>query len=240
MAVESEIMEKIRKILSRTENAGCTAQEAEAAYAKASALMVEHNISQHEIGDRESANWVDVAVGSVPGWGVQQNMGSGIIKKFFFVHDILCTKADGSKEYHIFGRKDNVETAKFIFVSLMRAFHSLFQEYRIRSGCPDSDKNIFVTGVAKGFSDKLSDERKAEEIQRDIVHGKAGGSTALVLKSIMAATMEKFHEAYPNSIKGHSMPKVNGLSSSLDAGYSAGRNLQINRAVGGRGQKKIG
>ncbi|MGO9180794.1 MAG: DUF2786 domain-containing protein [Candidatus Limnocylindrales bacterium] len=41
---------KIRKILTKTEDAGCTQEEAEAAFALATRLMAEHNLEMSDQG----------------------------------------------------------------------------------------------------------------------------------------------------------------------------------------------
>jgi hypothetical protein len=45
----NDIVERIRKILAKTEEAGCTQAESEAAMAMASRLMAEHNLSMSEV-----------------------------------------------------------------------------------------------------------------------------------------------------------------------------------------------
>lgn len=71
MSVDAGLIARIRKILARTEEAGCTPAEAEAAYGLASNLMAKHNLDQGEV-DRASGlggeGWADEAVFETARW----------------------------------------------------------------------------------------------------------------------------------------------------------------------------
>lgn len=249
------VIERIRGLLSKTEENGCSQAEAETAFKLASRIMAEHNIEMAEIeageGVPDDISWLEDDVADMARWSLEQNLAYGIVKEFFFIEGFFTRRMvdvgkptyHGGKAYYeqkprkslrFFGTATNVEAAKFTFVALIDAFGRLFEEYRRRSGCAPSERRLFIAGVAQGFSEKMRDERRAMEIERDITRGKASGSTAIVLAGVQERTVRAYKEAHPDMRKSRasfSAPK--GSQSSLDAGYAAGRSLSLNRALGG-------
>lgn len=228
-----DILARIRKILAKTTEAGCTQEESSAAYAMASRLLADHNLTMADVpaGAAGDEGWSQVDVGSAENFGWQQNLGSNIIRKFFFVETILY-QLEGKNVFRVFGKASNVETAHFIFTSLMRSFYQLWQDFRVESDCPASDQRIFITGVAAGFKAKLEDERKAEAAERDMSDDRPTGGTSIILASIAEKTRLAFEEAYPDARKGRGYSEARGSQSSFDAGVAQGRSLNLNRALG--------
>ena len=97
--------------------------------------------------------------------------------------------------------------------------------------------------MIKGFSDKLDQEREALKMEQDILKGSTGG-TALAIIRIEELTVAKYREAHPenkNRKGGARFADLAGDASTLQAGYDAGKRLNLNRAIGGNGgRKKIG
>ena len=101
---------------------------------------------------------------------------------------------------------------------------------------------MYVAGVAEGFRRKLEEERQAMEIERDLTKGTSGG-TALALRGVADETLAQYKKAHPEIANKHSRARFAELAGSkgtLAAGVEAGRRLNLNKAVGGKGQKKIG
>jgi hypothetical protein len=90
--------------------------------------------------------------------------------------------------------------------------------------------------MIKGFSDKLDQQREALKMEQDILKGNTGG-TALAIRRIDELTVAKYKEAHPENKKtgkAH-FADLAGDSSTLRAGYEAGKRLNLNRAIGGNG-----
>jgi hypothetical protein len=142
-----------------------------------------------------------------------------------------------------FGRPDNVQSAKWMFNALVDAFDRLFNEYRKCTGAPASERRIFISGVASGFSQKLRDEERAVEVERDLMRGKTSGSTALALTGIREQTLMAYKDAHPGVFKKDGTKRtargnyasVTGSASSFEAGQAAGRSLNLNRSIGSGG-----
>ena len=175
--VNPSVIEKLRKILAKTEEAGCTEAEAQSAMARASRLMAEHNLSldqiQKEVGS-EKVEWIEGSGDTLTRWTMEHNLAFFIAKEFFFVEGLIHNIGYGrtqKKLLTLFGQAHNVEAGKWAFNALLDAFGRLFREYRKKSGCPANERRMFVSGVAKGFREKMQDERTALEIERDIDTG---------------------------------------------------------------------
>jgi hypothetical protein len=242
-----KIIERVRKILAKTENAGCTPEESEKAFGLASRIMAEHNLDMSEVeqkGDGEQS-WLDEEAYVTGKWTLEGNLAYGIVCRHFFVEGYFTYRWVNSKQKKVlmfFGRPDNAATAKWAFNALIEAFDRLFGEYRPRTGAPASDRRIFISGVASGFSQKIEDERKAMDVERDLVQGRTSGSTALALTGIREQTATAFKEAHAHFYKKDGTVKrsgssrftdVTGSASAFAAGQQAGRSLNLNRAIGG-------
>ena len=140
-------------------------------------------------------------------------------------------------------------TAKWAFTALQDAFDRLFNEWRRRTGGAASViAACSCSGVASGFDEKMRDERKAMEIERDLVGGKSSGSTALAVVSIdsrrglrtVPHTPASSSQTASRSGAPRSSTAVTGSNSALAAGYQAGRNLSLNRSLGGSQRKLTG
>jgi Protein of unknown function (DUF2786) len=85
---DAELIARIRKILARTEEAGCTKAEAEAAYALASTLMAKHNLDMAQVEyatGLDGDGWVEgVAIVSERRSTLFSMVGA-LCQEFFFV-----------------------------------------------------------------------------------------------------------------------------------------------------------
>lgn len=238
------IAARIRKILARTEGAGCTPAEAEAAFAKASKLLAEHNLSMEDIavsaGGEDSETWLEEQVYETGRWSLEDNSCFHILKAYFFVEGYFQNRA-GRKALMLFGKAENVAAARHVWDALHAAFDRQWMMYRILNKRPASERRLFVTGMARGFTTKLKDERRAMEVERDMAKG-GGGGTALALTSIAEKTALEFKKAHANlgKAKRSGFAATRGSASTFEAGQEAGRNLNLNKSVEGAKQKGIG
>ena len=248
---KESLIERIRKILAKTEDAGCTEAESQKAFALASRLMAEHNLTMDEVERKEGGeqSWLEDDACTVSKWTLEDNLAWGIVHQHFFIEGYFTHQyVDGNvkKVLMFFGRPDNVQTAKWTFNALLEAFDRLFGEYRKRTGAPASDRRIFISGVASGFSSKMTDEKRAMEVERDLLQGKTSGSTALALAGIREQTLMAYKEHNPGCFKKNGEKRtargnyanLTGSASAFEAGQRAGRSLNLNRSIGGGSQSK--
>ena len=107
-----------------------------------------------------------------------------------------------------------------------------------------------MAGVANGFTQKMHDERKAMEIERDLLQGKSSGvhgaspseaSLSRLCKPTESVTASGVQEER-SAQHGRGSTKfavVTGSQSALQAGYDAGRSLSLNRALSGSQHKGL-
>ncbi|WP_158633763.1 DUF2786 domain-containing protein [Tautonia sociabilis] len=256
---KEDVIDRVRRLLAKTEENGCTRAEAESAFRMASRIMAEHNIAMAEVeardGRPDDISWLEDDVIDTGRWSLEMNLAYGIVREFFFVEGFFVRRTAWAGEpargrgearrgqtprkvLRFFGTATNVEAARFTFTALIDAFDRLFAEHRRASGCAASERRLFVSGVAQGFAEKMRDERRAMEIERDLAAGRASGSTAIVLASVQERTVRAYKEAHPDMKKSRTTFAAPRRSqSSLDAGYAAGRSLSLNRALGGGSAK---
>lgn len=242
----NDIISRIRKILAKTEQAGCTEAEAATAMATASRLMAEHNLSMSEVETTDSTAaepWAEEDGHEFRKWTLECSLASGIVKRYFMVEGFITDRWTGShnvKVYRFFGKQSNVETARWAFASLLEAFDRLFQEHRRRTRCPGRDRRAFVAGVAKGFGDKMAEERETLVDERDVVTGKSGG-TALALRSIEQETQAQLKQKYGKmGTYGGGFAPTRDSGGARNAGYAAGRKLNLARPIGQSTRRSIG
>jgi plasmid stabilization system protein ParE len=240
---KADLIERVRKILTKTEATNCTQAEAASALAFASKLMAEHNLTVDEVNASTDAaeSWLEDEVYETGRWGLEDSLVYGIVKEFFFVEGFFNLN-NGKKVLLFFGKASNVAAARNTWNSLHAAFDRLWTMYRILNRRPAGERRLFVSGLAKGFAEKLRDERRAMEIERDIVQGTASGGTALALRSVADETLAEYRKAHPKHGKATRgrFAAVEGDRSTLQAGYEAGKVLNFAKGVEGQGQKGIG
>jgi hypothetical protein len=241
-----EVIAKVQKLLRMTENKGCSEAEAQNALARASKLLFEHNLSMDDVkgsfGERDE-EFIEEDVVSLHQWTQEEQLCYSICTDFFFVQGYLSRHV-GRKTLIFFGTPANVQTAKFVYYSLGAAMERLWLGYKITNGKPASERRAYVIGVAKGFKDRLEQERRTDIARRDVMEmTQPGRGTEMVLAGKSAALNEAFDLVRENrNLKARNgrFAEIKGEQSTLDAGIAAGRKLTLNRAVGGPKRKSIG
>lgn len=240
---KADLIERVRKILQKTEAANCTQAEAENEFAFASRLMAEHNLSMDEVNasNEVTESWMQEDIHETGRWGLDDNLAYHIVREFFFIEGTFQVYGR-RKTLRFFGKASNVEAAKYTWNALHAAIERQWTNYRIINRRPATERRLFVTGLASGFTHKLREERQALEMERDIVKGTASGGTALALISVAKETHMEFKKQNPNLGKPHkaNYAAVTGDQGTLAAGYSAGRNLNLSKGVECKAQKGIG
>jgi hypothetical protein len=239
MNANADVIARVRKILARTEEAGCTAAEAEAAYGLASSLMAKHNLDMEEIEQAaglDGEGWTEAEFHEAGRACSVVGMVAYVCNKFFFVEHYFDYYRDASGRnrvsYKFFGSPTNVETAKFIFVSLLSAIDRLWKDAYHRGRYDRTDRRIFALGIINGYTEKLTAERAAMAKKCDQESGRPG--TALALQSIKDKTLAAFETAQPDLVTSRS-PTFRGSKEAHEAGHEAGRKLNLSRPLGGSG-----
>jgi len=241
---QAKIVELIQKILSKTTESGCTEAEASEAFAKAQAMLLKHNLSMDDVRCKDNKDgeeqFSDEAAFQTGRWTYEQNLAYHVIKNHCFIEGYFRSTAGKDKVLFLFGTQANVATARFMFTALLAATERMWIVYKYTRKRPASEGRMFRTGMIKGFSDKLDQEREALKMEQDILKGSTGG-TALAIIRIDQLTVAKYKEAHPENTgrKGRAnFADLAGDASTLQAGYDAGKRLNLNRAIGRNGGRK--
>ena len=238
MGANADLIARIRKILAKTEEAGCTAEEAEAAFAMASGLMARHNIDMAKVEQAsglDGQGWADEVAFEAASWSGVIDRAASLGVEVFFVAALRETRdrPDGreTRAVRFFGSPANVETARFIFTSLLAAIDRLWKDYRRLHGAKPSGRLTFSTGVIFGFAAKLRAERRRMVKDSDKEDG--AGSTSLALEAIGEKIQAAFGDAYPGAVAVPTPRLTRDFSIELiDAGMKAGLDLNLSRPVG--------
>jgi hypothetical protein len=240
--IDEKLVERIRKILAKTVEGGCSPDEAAAAVALAGRLLVEYNLSMDDIhlkGEDSADAFIEEGIFETGRWMMEHNLAYHVVKSFFFVHGFFGGGAS-RKNLYLFGTETNVATARHVFTSLLASADRLWTTYRKLNRLPASDRRSYVSGVMKGYYDKLKEERDLLKMERDILRGGSGG-TALAICRVEDQLIQKFRETKPGYTKERNatFTSLRGSQSTLAAGYEAGKNLNLNRALGTATRKGI-
>jgi len=256
-AANTEILEKIKKLLSRAETSkGSTQAEAEGALMAAQRLALKHGIDLASIDMTEDTSAGEPIVQqpfrpSREGGGVCaarlpscHKFISWILKSYFGVKIIECSdyadyvdkgikKKGIVKSLSFIGRQTNVHIAIYVYGFLHREFIDLWHKHRKVVDAPMSSRNSFFYGVYQGLNEKLDIEKgKVEaEAQAELSHADAGKSVAMIL----VGEKEKVDQA----VKGyHPRLKYFKVSEgnledfgSVAEGRRAGRKIKISTAL---------
>jgi Protein of unknown function (DUF2786) len=236
MSVNADLIARIRKILARTEEAGCTTAEAEAAYGLAASLMAKHNLDMEEIEQAaglDGEGWTEAEGIEAGRWSSVFDMAASVCCNFFFVQPFRTGRVNSDGKYRevqmFFGSPTNVETARFIFVSLLGAIDRIWKDHYRRGLYARTDRRAFALGVVEGYSMKLAAERAAMVQERDEVAGQPG--TALALQTIRDKTVAALDAAYPDMETDNRRTRIDGSHEAHAAGHEAGRNLNLSRPL---------
>lgn len=215
----ARVLDRIKRLLSLA--ASENAHEAETAMRTARKLMLEHNLA--EVAVRAERGFVHRHLGKPTGRrGDHERYLASILSNHFFVETIVVgvyrpLEGKPGSVLEVIGTETNVEMAAYVYDFLLHAAERLWtehkREHRIRS---DRERRSYLSGVMRGFLDKLDAEKRAQ------------ASTGLVWAGDPA--LDRFYE------KRH--PRVRTVTTQGRAhhdgfthGRAAGRELVLHKPV---------
>ena len=239
-----DIINKVKALLSKTTNSGCTEAEAQIAIAKANELITKYNISIDEIDNKaEEEVWGQGKVIEAGKWTLDINVFNGVVTQYFFVKSIKFGNGERGIgrgfTLYFYGKRENVVTAKYIFDALMFASNNLWNKYRQSTKCEAKFRQIFIVKLAEGFCEKLRLER-SNLINKMDTERQTSGSTAISIRNVEIQLVEKYRKTYPNvKTATTNLSPISYNDRVAQAGYNAGKNLNINRPISTTNKKSI-
>jgi len=230
------ITEKIQKLFIKGNCQSLNKEEAELFLHKAQELMMKYNISIRDINGNDKL-FVTRPIGSIykkmPNY---VNTICSILREHYFVKTIIIPKSApfrvSKRNYvwsiELFGDKNNVDTAEYIFHALIVNGEHLWKAFskerkaegeRIRG---EYSKASFLEGVYTGY------QRQCEETQEHLEKKGMDFTSLVYLKDPIVEEM--YHKQYPHLKNSHSYNYAR--SGGYGAGVAKGLNLRIARGVG--------
>jgi len=188
MSNTDKIITRLRALLEKTVENGCTEAEATAAAKKAAALMSEHNLTLAEIGQVSADEWGEVHEPINTGYRTRQHEAqflAGEIGDLFDCKSWNLTKLCGSKYIVFFGQPADTVAASTLFKIIRAAMDREFVAWS-NSGAhpyhlkPSKARPSFMFGMVERLQERLEELNRERRV--DLRH-RGGGRDLVVLKS---------------------------------------------------------
>jgi hypothetical protein len=229
--VPDDLLDRVRKLLAKAEDEGCTPSEAEALTAKAAELMARYGIDRARLGalhpesDRPGDRVFDL---DNPWAAVKAHLLSGLAAALRCQCILLSRPSPGTR-VHVFGYKSDLERADILFTSLLvqmaRALAA--QPVPAAGGRAKAWRRSWMLGYATAVVARVRAAEDTAAAEADADGGPvAGTSTALVLADRALTVRRRVQEAYPRTRKTRVTYSGNGYHD----GYREGQKADIGGA----------
>lgn len=162
-AASSRVLDRIKRLLSLA--ASENPNEAETAMRTAQKLMLEYNLA--EVAVRAERGFVYRHLGKPTGRrSDHERYLASILSKHFFVETIVVgvyrpLEGKAASVLEVVGTETNVEMAAYVHDFLLHAGERLWREHKRTQGIRvDRERRSYLSGVMRGFLDKLDAEKR--------------------------------------------------------------------------------
>lgn len=234
------VLKKLRKLQNLYEGAKKINSEGEANAAAAAIqkLLIQYNLSMDEIGTDEEKSKDTVLEEKVDGFTYKSIGGEWEFRLLYVIckwNFCKCFQVGGTyKRLMIFGKKENIETVKWLRSMLSERFVSFsknrFKEYKktveyaMNPISMDKYQRSYLMGCAAGLDAKLKEESDREKAKDDEFVAKV---TALVVRNDTAVT-----EYIENKYKvGKGKARRENFDSARAFGFRDGKNTELHKQV---------
>lgn len=216
------IVEKIQKLLALAQSSN--EHEARAAANKASALLIEYNLSMEQL--KFDRTYEEKPATTLKRAERYHTYILNLLQDFFFVQCFMRREHIGYTNrgrvkrecaLMLVGTPSNVAVAGYIFDFLVRKFPELWEQFREETGAPAERKKSYYAGLAVGL-------RKQLEATRTRVQDEKG----LVL--VRDADLDKYMEELKLG-KGREGPQLTLDAATYHAGVEQGKELTLQAAL---------
>jgi hypothetical protein len=230
--VQTELLDRVRKLLAKAEDDGVTPHEAEALTAKAAELMARYGIDRALLGalrpetDRPADRVFDL---DNPWAAVKAHLLAGLASALRCQCILLSRREPGSR-VHVFGYLSDLERADILFTSLLvqmaRALAA--QPVPAYAGGAKAWRRSWMLGYCSAVVARVraAEEAAAVSAQASSSGANGGPSAALVLADRALTVRRQAEQAYPRTRKTRVTYSGNGYQ----AGYREGEKADIGGA----------
>jgi hypothetical protein len=232
---QKEIALKIRALLSKTVDKGCTEAEALMAAAKAKELIDHYQIDMSEADIAEEGYVKGKAESDMGRKFNVQNWLASSISRYCETKFWLSREGYGRGKTRIvfFGLKSDVEFANWLLTGLEAFVWTKADEF----GGDYYEKRNFAMGCCNRIAERLREEI-AKRAAQNVTMSQTGRSLMVVKGQLVESEFKKLGLRLRSS--GGSSYRSGGSASSRAAGYAAGNGASFGRPVGSRSTARIG
>ena len=163
-----------------------------------------------------------------------------ILVEHFFVQVIHTRQYDAADDTvyraaEVIGTPENVAMAEYVYEFLWRTIHTLWDDFKRRTGTSARGKRSYQLGVLHGFGDKLTRERTVVRVAAEVGIDERG-CRALV-RQADRRLRELIRERHPR-LEWRSWGGGHHDAGSFDAGVADGAQVTLRKGVGGGRQNR--
>jgi hypothetical protein len=230
--VQTDLLDRVRKLLAKAEDDGCTPEEAEALTAKAAELMARYGIDRALLGalrpetDRPADRVFDL---DNPWAAVKAQLLAGLATALR-CQCILLTRREPGSRVHVFGYLSDLERADILFTSLLvQMARALALQPVPAHGGAKAWRHSWMLGFSSAVVARVRAAEEAAVASASASSGPAAGggpSAALVLADRAVTVRRQAEQAYPRTRKMRVTYTGNGYAD----GYREGQKADIGGA----------
>jgi len=231
--VQTDLLDRVRKLLAKAEDEGCTPAEAEALTAKAAELMARYGIDRALLGALHPET--DSVTGRVfdldnPWAAVKAHLLAGLAAALRCQCILLSRREPGSR-VHVFGYLSDLERADILFTSLLVQMARALTAQPVPGygGAAKAWRRSWMLGYASAVVARVRAAEEAAVASATAETGRAGGdgpSAELVLADRALTVRRQAEQAYPRTRR----TRVTYSGSGYGDGYREGQKADIGGA----------
>ncbi|ASW53086.1 DUF2786 domain-containing protein [Plantactinospora sp. KBS50] len=194
------ILDKVRKLLAKAEDPGCTAQEAAAFMAKATDLIARYGVDRALLATREPGTDPigDRVVELPPPYALDKAGLLAGVATALRCRSVRRRSGPGRFTMHLFGFTSDLDRAELLFTSLLvQAAHGLAGTPVPAGEHPAAFRRSWLAGFTAAVAHRL---RQAEATAATTAAGSGAPSMALVLADRSGRVEQRLTEAYPHTV----------------------------------------
>ena len=231
--MQTDLLDRVRKLLSKAEDEGCTPEEAEALTAKAADLMARYGIDRALLGAlRPETDSVGDRVFDLdnPWAAVKAHLLAGLAAALR-CQSILLNRREPGSRVHVFGYLSDQERADILFTSLLvqMARALAVQPVSAYGGGAKAWRRSWMLGYASAVVARVRAAEEAAVASATADKGTAAGggpSAELVLADRALTVRRQAEHAYPRTRRTRVTYTGNGYAD----GYREGQKADIGGA----------
>jgi hypothetical protein len=235
-----KIIDRIRKLLAVASNSGASPQEVETAAKLAHEMMLEHKLSELDVGEAATTDGsaiVDLPAGKegfMATWRFA--LVTNVARAFFC--EAIGLRVGRSRKVRIIGRRDDAQVVLEVTAFLVKEIERLTEDYArlpeeiflietISEGTSAADrKKAYRAGLAFGVSSTLEEQAS---------RWRASSERALVAYRKSREEISQYHEnkfGQPRKVEADASTEVR--LTAFEHGYERGRQIEIASAKEGK------